>query len=55
MQGGWATAGRARAYMMATIRHSANVANTIDDPKIITMKWLKHAFQVGNSAVGELG
>ena len=43
--------------MPATISHSANVANTIHDPNLITIDWLKHAFQLGEGVrkVGELG
>ena len=50
MQGGWATAGGAWAYMMPTISHSANVADAIHDSSLITVDWLKHAFRLGEGA-----
>ena len=53
MQGGWASTGGARAYVMPSITRSDRTANALYDPNLVPLAWLKHAFNAGN--IGKKG
>ena len=53
MQGGWASTGGARAYIMPSITRAARTASAIHDATLVPLDWLKHAFNAGK--VGKKG
>ena len=53
MQGGWATSGGARAYVMPSIMRSSRTADALHDLNLVPLDWLKHAFDAGK--VGKKG
>ena len=53
MQGGWASTGGARAYIMPSITRAVRTADAIHDPALVPLDWLKHAFNAGK--VGRKG
>ena len=53
MQGGWATSGGARAYVMPSIMRSSRMTDALHDPNLVPLDWLKHAFDAGK--VGKKG
>jgi len=49
MQGGWATSGGARAYVMPSITRCDRTSAAIHDPALVPLSWLRHAFDAGKS------
>ena len=47
MQGGWATPGGAKAYIMPSIMRASRTADAVHDATLVPIDWLRHAFNTG--------